>query len=247
MSNDLITDNERRLAEPGSTNGARMRRPRSAGAHLERSRRAIRSVDDSAPILRPFADAEEARSVACSCRTMLGRHIDPTDLADSLAVILAAKVLDEAIGDIEFEAIEGAPRVSASKFDRVVRAALDLLRDATDDVQWPEVEVPELVAHQVLRDLGPYSVLLTAEQPDGGDTLRALFVAAVGTDQSKAGPSVLDDPAVAASLWRLVPPSSVSPSIKAVASAAADVFLASGGDVVVDLRDGAWSPPPRRR
>jgi len=187
----------------------------------------------SAGQLRPFADAEEARDVAGSCRTMLGRHIEPDELADSIAVVLAAKVMDEATGGIGFEAIEGEPRVSASRFDRVVRAALDQLRDATGDVRWPEVEVPELVAHQVLRDLGPYSMLLTAEQPGGDRTLRALFAAAVGSDRDGQA-SVLEDPAVAASLWQLVPSPATS-SIGTVASAAASVFL-NGDDHVVDLR-----------
>jgi hypothetical protein len=239
MSNDLIANGSRPVDLAPVTAGGPRHRPRPSGTHGDaRSRARLADPYPAAAIeqLRPFADADEARSVAGSCRAMLARHIEPPDLVDSIAVVLAAKVMDETVGGIGFEAIEGQPRVSASRFDRVVRAVLELLREAPGDIPWPDVDVPELVAHQVLHDLGPYSMLQTAEQPGGATTLRALFVAAVGDDHGAVGPSVLADPAVAASLWRLVPASTASPSLGTLASAASEVFLV-GDDHIVDLRD----------
>ena len=243
MLHDLIADADAHGAAgrpfPG---GGRTTRTRPAGSHHDgwRTRARGQGVHEPTVVLRSFADAHEAAAVAGSCRAMLARHIDPPALLDSVVAVLTAKVMDEAVGDLLFAAIPGEPRVSARCFDQLVRAALERLRRATAPLEWPEVEVPELVAHQILRDLGPYSMLATATEPDGPRILRALFEGAIGDDRAAVGPSVLHDPLVAARLWDLVPEPPSSPALGTVAAAAAGVFAGSGGaadDTIVDLRE----------
>ena len=238
MSNDLIANGSRPVDHVSAGSGRPRHRSRPTGTHLD-DRPRVRPGVPAGGIehVRPFADADEARSVARSCRAMLGRHVPSSSLTDAIAVVLAAKAMDEAMGGIGFDAIDGQPRVSASRFDRVIRVALDRLRGATGDLAWPDVDVPELVAHQVLHDLGPFSMLQTAELAGGTSTLRALFAAAFADDGGVVGPTLLADPAVAASLWRLAPAGASSRSLATLAAAAADVLLVTG-DHVVDLRDG---------
>jgi len=247
MSNELITDADTRPTGTGANAGRSA--ARSGGRHRDDNDGARSRAHRDAELrrsLRPFTDPAEARSVGSACRAMLGRHIEPPALLDSIAVVLAAKAIDEADGDLAFAAIPDEPRRSASRFDHLIRDALGRL-DAGVHGR-PDVDVPELVAHQVLRDLGPYSLLLTAEQPGGRDTLRALFLGAAGGEAAPRR-SPLDDPGVAAAMWQVVPSS--APSMGAVTEAAAVAFdgreHVADHDRVLDLRDPDPSRPSRHR
>lgn len=182
---------------------------------------------------------------------MLGRHVGPDHLLSSVVLVLAAKVFDEVDGDAAFEAIPGEPRVSASRFDDLVDAAVVALGDGTGGPNWHGVEVPDLVAHQILRELGSYSLLRTADLPGGRAALRGLFAGAAGA--TTAGSSSIADPALVAGLQRLADADRDRRALAAVAAAAADVFgpgatgaHAQGADGVLDLRDRDVTPRRHR-
>jgi hypothetical protein len=182
---------------------------------------------------------------------MLGRHVAPDHLLDSISLVLAAKVLDEVDGDAAFEASPGEPRVSASRFDDLVDAAAVALGGRPGAPSWNGVEVPELVAHQILQDLGSYSLLRTADLPGGRAAVRGLFAGAAGA--SATGSSSIADPALVAGLQRLADADRDRRSLAGVAAAAADVFglgtadaPAPRADEVLDLREREVTPRRHR-
>jgi hypothetical protein len=256
MSNDLFTGAGTQVESAPTTTGGWVGRSRPAGTHHERSRsRQHATPDHPDPSLRPFADADESCRIGRSVRVMLARHLEPGALTDGVALVFAAKVRDELAGGAGFEAVPGAPRVSASRFDHLLREVLDELRAADPDATFADVEVPELVAHQVLRDLGPFSLLLTAEQPGGPTVVRGLFVGAAG-DGADARSRVLGDPDLASRLWGPMRSAPGAGSLAAVVAAAVEVFGGGPGravhlagaaraEQVVDLRD--TSDPHARR
>lgn len=179
---------------------------------------------------------------------MLGRHVGPDVLLDSVAVVLAAKVFDELDGAAAFAAVPGQPRVSASRFDQIVGSARVALGEAPGPDRWSGVDVPDLVAHQILADLGSFSVLRTADQPGGPAAVRGLFAGAAGAPAPIGSSSSHAESALVTSLWRRAAADRDLRSLAAVAAAAAEVFgpcePSDGPSDVLDLRDRA--PATRR-
>jgi hypothetical protein len=98
------------------------------------------------------------------------------------------------------------------------------------------------VAHQILADLGSYSVLRTADQPGGPAAIRGLFAGAAGASAGPGASSSRAESALVTSLWRLAAADRDRRSLAAVAAAAADVFGpcdpgADGSGDVLDLRE----------
>jgi hypothetical protein len=181
MSNDLMTD---RGAAPDLGEGP-------AGV-LDHEVAIARAADGGAPVgpspLLPFRDAEHAGALVTSCRRLLARDLEPPDLISGTFVVLSAKVLDEidGFGDScpRFAPVVAEPRVSASHFDTLARAAGAALAAHGPDPAG--VEIPELVAHEVLRQLGPWSITETAARTGGQAVVVSIFAEAfAGADDGQ--------------------------------------------------------------
>lgn len=198
----------------------------------------------------PFADADEARGVVRSCRRLVARHVDRSRLADSMLVVVASKVLDEVSpdpGECRFVAVDGEPRVSASRFDALVRDTRRALVPpaARDDA---ELELPQLVAHELLRQLGSFSIIATAERPEGPEIVRALFAGAIASSTDPDDTSAAARSFAEALRLRTTAGPVPAASIRAVATAligaagpgpaaSSTPTATTRGGVVVDLRD----------
>jgi hypothetical protein len=178
MSNDLVTNLEPRLELEPNVEHAIDR------ALLRGELHAIEPAWS-----HPFADGEQARAIVRRLRKLLGRQVEGADLAGGVLLVVATKVLDEARRDADghrFAAVPAEPRMSASRFDTLVRDTARALADTAGGDVTSDLELPELVAHEVLRQLGPFSVVATADLPGGPDLVRALFAEAI------AGPGAGD-------------------------------------------------------
>lgn len=186
MAHDLMSSREAdsdRLQDPGWPSG----RPRDVGGEPRRTSSEIPDLTR----LRPFADFADARRVVRTCRSVLARYVEPKTLVDDLLVIVAARVIDETTGDhLQFVAQPGEPRVSAGRFDALIASARDRLNVPPTAPTCPEIDLPEIVAHEIMRVLERCSFVLTAGQGDGRAILRALFAEVLaGSHPEVVGPA----------------------------------------------------------
>jgi radical SAM protein with 4Fe4S-binding SPASM domain len=129
-------------------------------------------------VLRPFPSAEHARTTMRRVRALLAADGASSATQQQVTLfLLCAKALDEVRGvTVRFAPRPGESATSAqARLGRVLGATTGWLRDTTGETRWPTPELPDRLAAALVAELGPWSLFLTAAEPHGAATLRALF------------------------------------------------------------------------
>jgi len=192
--------------------------------------------------LPPLNGPEHARDVIRRCRAALGSKEDPTAVdQDALLLIICAKGIDETSGapprfgiGERRPARAGAALGGWSRFRKPPAPAVQLqsqldragrwLELATRVDGWPELRVTPDAAHEVLSALGPWSLLRTAHEAHGPETLRALFAEIAGPTGHLAPGSAFARPGPATQLLDTIGFKRRSARLRTVAVAGAKGF-----------------------